>query len=127
MDRPYNSEHFGLFIDQLLDHFQLNEINEATLIMDNVGFHHNNNIINTVRNKGHKIIFLPPYSPFLNPIEEVFSKWKCLVRAANCMNEDDLYNKIHTASELITASDVQGYFRHMQSFIPRCIRKENIE
>ena len=127
MDRPYNAEHFGQFIQQLLDSFKEHQITNCTLIMDNVPFHHNDSVKRMVQGAGFNLKFLLPYSPFLNPIEEVFAKWKGLVRAANCNGEDDLYSKIHSASHLITQSDCLSYFRHMQSFISRCIQKLVIE
>ena len=97
MDRAYNAKHFSEFIDILLNHFESLDITYCVLVMDNVRFHHSQGIESKIVTARHRLVYLPPYSPFLNPIEEVFSKWKGLVKAANCRNEDDLYARIHTS------------------------------
>ena len=102
MDRAYNIEHFSEFIDQLMEKFDGNRLTELTVVMDNVRFQHNTEIQQKIRAKGHSVLFLPPYSPFLNPIEKVFSKWKYLVKAGNRQTEDELYSLIHSANEKIT-------------------------
>ena len=48
----------------------------AILVMDNVPFHHSQSVCTFVERAGHQIKFLPPYSPFLNPIENAFNQWK---------------------------------------------------
>jgi transposase len=58
--------------------------------MDNVKFHHTVSIKEKILSKGHIVIYLPPYSPFLNPIENLFSQWKQLVRNSSPNNEDEL-------------------------------------
>lgn len=79
-----------------------------------------------VQESGHTIIFLPPYSPFLNPIENMFSKWKQVVRSKNVLNEDQLLRAIDDASELIDAEECGNYYRHMLGFMHRCLLKEPI-
>ena len=54
--------------------------------MDNVAFHKNKEVKAIAEAKRHIIIFLPPYSPFLNPIENMFSKWKQVIRAKRPAN-----------------------------------------
>ena len=90
--------------------------------MDNVRFHHSQGIRESIEAAEHRLVYLPPYSPFLNPIEEVFSKWKGRVKALNCRNEDDLYAKIHSSSTCITQENCEAYYRHMMSFIVKCLQ-----
>ena len=126
MDRPYNGEHFSQFIDQLLAALEALNKHEITIVMDSVRFHKGSEIAEIIQAKGHRLMFLPPYSPFLNPIEEVFAKWKHLVRMAKCMNEDELFDAIHSASGSITANDCSGYYSHMNQYIAKCLLREPI-
>jgi transposase len=50
----------------------------CVFVMDNVAFHKTAEIRSIFENSMHEIVFLPPYSLFLNPIENIFSKWKNL-------------------------------------------------
>ncbi|KII68698.1 hypothetical protein RF11_01057 [Thelohanellus kitauei] len=72
----YNSNEFIQFLTQL---FERIGTGKKHLLMDNVRFHNTENVTNGAESRGHDIIFLPPYSPQLNPIELVFSKWKSIV------------------------------------------------
>ena len=54
---------------------------------------------------GHSLVFLPAYSPFLNPVENLLSKWKGIVKQANCSTEEKLKNEIRNVAARITADD----------------------
>jgi hypothetical protein len=56
---------------------------------------------------------LPPYSPFLNPIEELFNQWKQLIKRAQSTNENELYEAVHTASENISPENCRMYVQHI--------------
>jgi transposase len=71
-------------------------------------------------------MFLPPYSPFLNPIENMFSKWKESVRRSRPTNETELMQLIESGATMITESDCESYFRHMLGFLGRCINGEEV-
>lgn len=126
IDRAYSTGFFGEFIDQFLDFLEREGQTERTIIMDNVPFHKNEGIRSKIEGKGHTLHFLPPYSPFLNPIEEVFSKWKGIVRQKNCMTEDDLIENIEIASREITESNCAAYFHHMKQFLRPSLQREEI-
>jgi transposase len=72
------------------------------------------------------IQFLPPYSPFLNPIENMFSQWKEGVRKINPQNEAQLLEYIDKKFEYITGIHCRNYYNHMLSYIPRCRDGEEI-
>jgi transposase len=76
-----------------------------------------------VEGRRYRIAFLPPYSPQLNPIEEVFSKWKGRVRGSGCNNNAELLNAISHSSEQITSEDCAGFFAHMRMFISRALER----
>jgi transposase len=64
----FNIETFFEFVKEVLNKFEELNLHERTIIMDNVRFHHSSRIIILITSKCHRVIFIPPYSPFLNPI-----------------------------------------------------------
>jgi transposase len=78
-DGPINGELFTLYVEKVLaPTLAKGEI----VILDNLGSHKGKPARNAIRAKGAHLLFLPPYSPDLNPIEQVFAKLKHLIRAA---------------------------------------------
>jgi transposase len=76
-DRPYNIDHFSEFITSLINHLN---VQGAHFVMDNVRFHRSEEVVTLIEAHGHFAVFLPPYSPFLNHIEELFNQWKQLIK-----------------------------------------------
>ncbi|KAI5152145.1 hypothetical protein ENBRE01_2602, partial [Enteropsectra breve] len=124
--RAYNSEYFTIFMQDLLREIRDSGIHEAVFVMDNVPFHKVDAIKNLIVGAGFELIFLPPYSPFLNPIENMFSKWKQTVRSMRVQNEESLIAAIHSGSVIISPDDCRGFFRNMIGYLPRCLLKEEI-
>ena len=58
-----------------------------------------------------ELMFLPPYSPFLNTIENAFSKWKNYMKRANSQNEDELKEAIHNGFLCVSEKDCNAYYR----------------
>jgi transposase len=79
LDQPMNGEWFRAYVEQVL-------VPTLTpgdvVIMDNLGSHKGRAVRQAIRRAGAHLIFLPPYSPDLNPIEQVFAKLKALMRKA---------------------------------------------
>ena len=63
-----------------------------------------------VETVGARLLFLPPYSPAFNPIENAFSKLKALLRKAAARTVDQLWKAIAAAIDALTPSDCVGYF-----------------
>jgi transposase len=59
-----------------------------------------------------QLIYLPPYSPEYNPIEQAFSKLKSYLRAACTRSQKTLMDLIGEALRTISASDAEGFFEH---------------
>ncbi|KII61720.1 hypothetical protein RF11_06676 [Thelohanellus kitauei] len=78
--RPYNAEIFQEYLSEVFQSLSQRGISGAYMVMDNVPFHKTEIIRSFVVAFGHSPIFLPQYSPFLNPIENLFSTWKLTVR-----------------------------------------------
>lgn len=82
------------------------------VVMDNLTAHHNAAVASLIEGAGARILFLPPYSPDLNPIEECWSKIKTFLRKARARSEDALVTAVDMASEMVTSADARGWFRH---------------
>lgn len=130
-NRAYNSNSFAIFlnnlIDTLLQHSTNTSSNTYLFIMDNVRFHKTSEVLKTLSNRKISFEFLPPYSPFLNTIENMFSKWKDIVKRSSPQNESELMEIIAKSSSLLTSTDCEGYYRNMLRYIPRCINNELIK
>ena len=125
-DRPYNKEYFNDFLEQLFLHLVDEGITGAHIIMDNVPFHKTLEIRNLIAERGHNAVYLPPYSPFLNPIENLFNQWKSYVRNKQSENEDQLYDAVHSSAQDITQENCLNYVRNMEQYMHRCLNKEVI-
>jgi transposase len=79
IDGPINGETFLAYVEQFL----VPTLKPGDLVvMDNLGSHKGKAVRQAIRAAGAKLFFLPPYSPDLNPIEQVFAKLKTLLRKA---------------------------------------------
>jgi transposase len=58
------------------------------------------------------VLFLPPYSPDLNPIEMIFAKAKQLLRSLACRTREELWTRMQSVLDQITSSDAANCFRH---------------
>lgn len=119
----FKTSTFADFIDSLLDYITSVNISKAVIIMDNVPFHKSQIIKEKFNNENRLLLFLPPYSPFLNPIENMFSKWKLMIKQSRPRSEQHLLELIDEASNLITSDDCAGFHRNVFSFIPKCLNR----
>ena len=124
-DTPYNGEDFHVFLEQLFTYFDSNQIESAYVVMDNVNFHKTERVRELFSSKSHQV-FLPPYSPMLNPIENLFSQWKNSIKRTECHNENELYAAISDSSAYISEQDCANYFRNMEKYIEPCILRQQI-
>lgn len=83
------------------------------VILDNLGAHKGERVRELIEERGCELLFLPPYSPDLNPIEEAFSKVKGLLRRAGARTREALIvEAMGRALDAVTAKDAQGFFKH---------------
>ncbi|KAI7848097.1 hypothetical protein BDC45DRAFT_490963 [Circinella umbellata] len=73
-----------------------------------------------IEDHGYKCVYLLPYSPFLNPIQEFWSKVEAVVRRDGLTEDDNLSSRITKSSLTVTAEDCQGWIRHAIQFFDRC-------
>jgi len=80
------------------------------VILDNLSSHKVDGVQQAVAVAGAVVLYLPPYSPDLNPIEKLFSKLKTLLRKAAVRATEELWTEIGTLLNTITASECSNYF-----------------
>lgn len=82
------------------------------VVMDNLGAHRPKRVREIVEERGCELVYLPSYSPDLNPIEEAFAKIKHLLREASARTGGALVEAMGAALSAISARDAQGFFEH---------------
>jgi transposase len=82
------------------------------VVMDNEGAHKPAHILERIRAAGAHVLFLPPYSPDLNPIELFWNKLKDLLRSMAARTPQELDHAIAQAMGLTTREDIAGWFQH---------------
>ncbi len=82
------------------------------VVMDNLTAHKTQRVKELVEGAGCELLYLPPYSPDLNPIEEAFAKIKGLLRKAEARAREVLVEALRTALSSITEKDARGFFKH---------------
>jgi transposase len=82
------------------------------VVMDNLSAHKGERVRELIEERGCELIYLPAYSPDLNPIEEAFSKIKGLVREAEARTREALVEAIGSALSAISSRDARGFFEH---------------
>ncbi len=82
------------------------------VVLDGLGAHRTEKVRERVQARGADLVFLPSYSPDLNPIEEAFSKIKALVRKAGARMREALVEAIGRALAAVTPEDAASWFAH---------------
>jgi len=106
LDGPINGESFLLYVEQLLvPTLKPGDI----VVMDNLGSHKGKAVRQAIRAAGAKLLFLPKYSPDLNPIEQLFSKLKHWLRHAAERTYDTLCKAIGNILPNVSAQECRNY------------------
>lgn len=82
------------------------------VILDNLKPHKARRVRELIEAAGSRLLFLPPYSPDMNPIEQAWSKLKTYLRGAAAHTREALEEAIAAAIDTITAADARGWFTH---------------
>ena len=82
------------------------------VVMDNLSSHKSKAVRETIRAKGAHLLFLPPYSPDLNPIEQVFAKLKHLMRKAAERTVEATWRRIGKLLDQFSAQECGNYFKN---------------
>lgn len=90
----------------------------AIVVMDNLKVHHATRVREIIESAGAQLVFLPPYSPDLSPIELCWSKLKQCLRSAKARTADALDQALtDIITQSISADDAVGWFAHCSLFI----------
>ncbi len=109
LDGAANTEVFEIYIEQILaPSLQPGQM----VIMDNLSIHKGKKVRQLIEARGCQVLFLPPYSPDLSPIEEAFSKIKAFLRRVGARTREALQEALEQALLTITETDASGWFRH---------------
>ena len=82
------------------------------VVMDNLRVHYADGVESSIEAAGARVMYQPPYSPELNPIEQAWSKLKAILRKIGARTLSALAAALPFCRSSITASDVAGYYRH---------------
>jgi len=82
------------------------------VVMDNLSAHKGERIRELIEARSCELLYLPAYSPDLNPIEEAFSKIKGILRKAEARSREALIEAVGRAFDAITSWDTRGFFEH---------------
>ncbi len=80
------------------------------VVMDNLGAHRPKRIRELIEERGAELVYLPSYSPDLNPIEEALSKMKHILRKIGARTKETLIEAIARALASVSTQDVRGFF-----------------
>ena len=109
LDGPVNRDAFEAFVEQILvPHLRPGDI----VVLDNLSSHKGTRARQMIESAGAQLVFLPPYSPDLNPIEMIFAKIKQGLRSLACRTREALWDRIQSVLDTVSASDAQHCFAH---------------
>ena len=109
IDGPINGQSFLAYVEQLL----VPTLSPGDIvIIDNLGSHKGKAVRRAIRAAGAKLFFLPPYSPDLNPIEQVFAKLKTLLRKAAERTVKATWQRIGALLQCFTPAECTNYIRN---------------
>ena len=107
LDGPINGRAFQAYVDQVL----VPELKPGDIvIMDNLASHKGANVRAAIEAAGATLLYLPPYSPDFNPIENAFSKLKAMLRKAAERTVDGLWNRIGDLLPSFSPQECANYF-----------------
>ena len=109
IDGPLNGSLFLNYVrQQLAPAFEPGDI----LILDNLASHKVRGVREAIEGVGAHVLYLPPYSPDLNPIEMAFSKMRRLLRSLAARTVDALWQACGTVLQAFSPTEIRNYFRH---------------
>jgi transposase len=107
LDGPINGLAFQAYVDQVLvPELKLGDV----VVMDNLGSHKGAGVREAIEAAGARLLYLPPYSPDFNPIENAFAKLKALLRKAAERTVEGLWTKIGELLPAFTPKECANYF-----------------
>jgi transposase len=107
IDGPINGLTFQAYVDQIL----VPTLAKGDIvIIDNLGSHKGRAVRLAIERVGATLLYLPPYSPDLNPIEQLFAKLKAMLRKAATRSLEALWTAVGTLLDRFTPQECENYF-----------------
>lgn len=107
-DGPINGERFRIYVEKVL----VPELKPGDIVIaDNLGSHKAKEIRAAIRKVGARLLFLPKYSPDLNPIEKLFAKIKHWLREAQARSREAVHDELRTILDAVTSQECAAYFK----------------
>ena len=109
LDGPMTNEAFRAYVEQVLaPALSRGDV----VVLDNLAPHKAAGVREAIRAVGASLLYLPPYSPDLNPIEQAFAKLKALLRQAAVRTREALWNTIGRLLERFSPDKCRNYIRN---------------
>ena len=109
VDGAVNGDVFEAFVEQVL----VPALHPGDIVvMDNLSSHKRETTRKLIEDVEARVLFLPPYSPDLNPIEMVFAKIKHLLRSLECRTRKALWEAMQSVLDAVTPSDAINCYKH---------------
>jgi transposase len=116
IDGPINGPIFQAYVEQVL----VSTLGPGdVVVMDNLGSHKGHAVRQAIERAGATLLYLPPYSPDLNPIEQVFAKLKAMLRKAAARSLEALWTTVGSLLERFSSAECRRYFRHAGYAAPK--------
>lgn len=123
---PCNRSFLIEYLELLFEALKTKNISNGIIIMDNASFHKGAQVKEVVEKEGHHLVFLPAYSPFFNPIENMFSQWKKIVRNAAPKSEVELMTAINDFKNILTEEECANYYQHITNNCIECMAGRDV-
>lgn len=109
VDGAINGDVFEAFVEQVLvPHLREGDV----VVTDNLSSHKRPRTRQLIEAAGAYLVFLPPYSPDLNPIEMIFAKIKQCLRSLACRTRQALWQAMQSVLDQVTPTDAANCYRH---------------
>jgi hypothetical protein len=96
------------------------------LVMDNAPTHSSTDIGKYINSRGYRYVYLPPYSPKLNPIEQFWSAVKSKMKQNKFLEKETLVARISEACNSLYLRDFEGFVSHSARCFGKCLNKERL-
>lgn len=111
--RPRRADQWGRSFRAYVEQILVPTLKSGDIVvMDNLGSHKSEEVRRLIRAAGARLFFLPPYSPDLNPIEQVFAKLKTLLRKLRPRTVEQNWRSIGQLLPRFSSSECANYFRN---------------
>jgi len=119
--------HYFNFICDTMDILDKHEeFKDCYIVMDNAPIHKNADIEKEINRRGYGCVYLPPYSPELNPIKQFWSVCKSKMKREELLQEETLSSRIRDACNSILLSDLKGFCRYSMTRFEDCLNRRHI-